>query len=71
MKPKVHPVRIEKSVEQREEAMQNKTAQWILWAITMIVFSALAFSGHFELLALAIVLSSLVWYTVVPRTTSR
>jgi len=51
--------------------MQNKTAQWILWAITMIVFSALAFSGHFELLALAIVLSSLVWYTVVPRTTSR
>ncbi len=51
--------------------MQSKTAQWILWAITMIVFSVLTLSGHFDLLALAIVLSSLVWYTVVPRTTSR
>ena len=51
--------------------MRNKTAQWVLWAITMIVFSALTLSGHFELLALAIALSSLVWYTLVPRTTSR
>jgi hypothetical protein len=55
----------------KEDAMQTKAAQWILWAITMIVFSALTLSGHFELLALAIVLSSLVWFTVVPRTTSR
>ena len=51
--------------------MQTKTAQWILWAITMVVFSALTLSGHFQLLALAIVLSSLLWYTLVPRTTSR
>lgn len=51
--------------------MQSKTAQWILWAITMIIFSALTLSRHFDWLALAIVLSSLVWYTVVPRPTSR
>jgi membrane protein implicated in regulation of membrane protease activity len=51
--------------------MQSKTAQWILWATTMIIFLALTLSGHFDWLGLAIVLSSLVWYTVVPRTTSR
>ena len=51
--------------------MQSKTAQWILWAITMIIFSGLALSRHFDALAVAIVLSSLVWYTFVPRTTSR
>jgi len=51
--------------------MQTKAAQWILWAIMMTIFSALTLSGHYEWLALAIVLSSLVWYTLVPRTISR
>ena len=51
--------------------MRSKTAQWILWAITMAIFSALALSGHFDSLAVAIILSSLVWYGLVPRTTSR
>lgn len=51
--------------------MQSKTAQWILWAITMMVFSVLALTSHFDALLLAIVVSSLVWYTVVPRTSSR
>jgi hypothetical protein len=51
--------------------MQTKTSQWILWAVTMVVFSTLTLTGHFEVLALAIVLSSLVWNTVVPRATSR
>jgi hypothetical protein len=51
--------------------MQTKTAQWILWAITMIIFSALTLSGQYEWLALALILSSLVWYKVVPHTTSR
>ena len=51
--------------------MQNKTAQWILWAITMMILLALTLSGRFDWLAVAIVLSSLVWYMVVPRTTSR
>lgn len=51
--------------------MKCKTAQWILWAITMSVFLGLTLSGHFDWLAVAIVASSLVWYTVVPHTTSR
>jgi hypothetical protein len=51
--------------------MKSKTAQWILWAITMIIFFVLTVSGHFDALIVAMIISSLVWYTVVPRTTSR
>lgn len=51
--------------------MKSKTAQWILWAITMVIFLALTVSGHFDALIVAMIISSLVWYTVVPRTTSR
>jgi hypothetical protein len=51
--------------------MKTKTSQWILWAITMALFLVLSLTGHFDWLAIAIVASFLVWYTVVPRTTSR
>lgn len=51
--------------------MHTKTAQWILWAITMIVLLALTIGRHFIALLIALIVSSLVWYMVVPRTTSR
>ena len=51
--------------------MQSKLAQWILWAFIMTTLSALALGGHYDALLVAIVLASLVWYTVVPRTISR
>ena len=51
--------------------MQSKIAQWILWAIIMIVFSALAIGGYYATLFIALIISSLVWYMVVPRTASR
>jgi len=51
--------------------MQSKTAQWILWAITMSIFAALTLTRHFDVLLVAMVISSLVWYVVVPRTASR
>jgi len=51
--------------------MHTNTAQWVLWAITMIVFSALAISRHFDALLVALIISSLVWYVVVPHTASR
>ena len=51
--------------------MQSKTAQWILWAITMAVFGALSLTRHFDALLVAMVISSVVWYVVVPRTASR
>jgi hypothetical protein len=59
------------SERRRRFIMQSKTAQWILWAITMIIFSVLAVGRHFDALLVAIILSSLVWYTVVPRRASR
>ena len=51
--------------------MKSKTAQWILWAITMVVFLALTLSSHFDALMVALVVASLVWFAVVPRTASR
>ena len=50
--------------------MKSQTAQWILWAITMTIFLALSLTGHFDALLVAMIVSSLVWYTVVPRSTS-
>jgi hypothetical protein len=46
--------------------MANKTVQWILWAIAMAIFLALALSGHTGLLGLAITAVAVIWYTVVP-----
>jgi hypothetical protein len=51
--------------------MKCKSAQWILWTVTMIIFLWLTLSGHFNWLIVAMIVSSLVWYTVVPRTISR
>jgi len=50
--------------------MANKTAQWILWAITMVVFLALTLTGHTTLLGLTITAVAVVWYTVVPTARS-
>jgi hypothetical protein len=46
--------------------MANKTLQWIVWAIAMVLFLGLTLSGHTTLLGLAITAVALVWYTVVP-----
>lgn len=51
--------------------MQSTTAQWMLWAITMIIFSVLTISRHYDVLLAALIVSSLVWYMVVPRASSR
>jgi len=47
--------------------MTNQAAQWILWAIAMTVFLALALSGHIKLLGLAITAVALLWYGIVPE----
>jgi hypothetical protein len=51
--------------------MKSKTAQWILWAMAMSIFLGLSWSSHFDWLGVAILATSLVWYTVVPRAASR
>ncbi len=50
--------------------MKSKTAQWILWAITMAIFLALSLTRHFDALLVAILVSWLVWSTLVARTAS-
>ena len=51
--------------------MRNTTLQWILWAVTMAVFLWLTLTSRWDWLIVAMVASSLVWYKVVPRTSSR
>jgi hypothetical protein len=51
--------------------MLSNHAQWILWAIAMVVFLGLTLTGHTTLLGLAITAVALVWYGVVPEGHSR
>lgn len=46
--------------------MANRSWQWILWGIAMVVFLGLTLSGHTTLLGLTITAVAVVWYTVVP-----
>jgi hypothetical protein len=46
--------------------MANRSWQWTLWAIAMVVFLGLTLSGHTTLLGLTMTAVALVWYTVVP-----
>jgi len=50
--------------------MANKTVQWILWAIAMVIFLALTLTGHTTLLGLTITTVAIVWYSVVPEARS-
>ena len=51
--------------------MTSKSVQWVLWAIAMTVFLALALTGHTILLGLAITVVALMWYGIVPAAISR
>jgi hypothetical protein len=50
--------------------MANKRAQWIMWAIAMVIFLALTLTGHTTLLGLAITAVAIGWYSVVPEARS-
>jgi hypothetical protein len=50
--------------------MNAKTAQWILWAALMLVFSALTLAGRWLDLTLALTLSAVIWYGIVPEPSS-
>ncbi len=51
--------------------MHCRTTQFILWTITLVIFFDLAMAHQFDRLIVAVLISSLVWSAVVPRTTSR
>ena len=46
--------------------MNRRTTEWILWAIAMVVFGALALSGRTLDLGVAIAIVAVLWYVIVP-----
>jgi hypothetical protein len=51
--------------------MSSKIAQWSIWAALMLVFSALTLAGRWLDLALALGAGAVLWYGIVPKTSSR
>ena len=51
--------------------MKSNVTQWILWAVAMVMFTALTLSGHWNWLGMAIMAVAVIWYTVVPKGHSR
>jgi hypothetical protein len=46
--------------------MSSKTLQWTVWALVMALFSALTLAGRWIDLALAMTVTAVVWYRIVP-----
>ena len=66
------PQRVNKDVGFSPEAlMKSKTAQWIVWAVAMVIFTALTLGGHWYWLTAAITAVAVIWYAVVPKASSR
>jgi len=47
--------------------MSRVALQWTIWAVLMAVFSALTLAGRWLDLALALTISGVFWYGIVPR----
>jgi hypothetical protein len=45
--------------------------EWTVWLAAMIVFAALALSGHWNDLGNALVITGVLWYALVPEYHSR
>jgi hypothetical protein len=50
--------------------MYRQSAQWILWAVTMIIFTWLTLTGRWDWLTIGILASTILWYGIVPRSYS-
>ncbi len=50
--------------------MKCQTAEWIFWAIAMVVFLWLALNGRMRDLGLAIAAVAVLWYVIVPAVSS-
>ena len=46
--------------------MTRCTLQWTIWIAAMAVFTALAISGRWTELGIALVITGVLWYTLVP-----
>ena len=50
--------------------MTNKTVQWTIWALLMILFTALTLAARWLDLALAMTVAAVLWYGIVPEARS-
>jgi hypothetical protein len=53
-----------------EFVMSSKTVQWIVWAFVMFVFTGLTLASRWIDLALALTITAVVWYGIVPESSS-
>jgi len=51
--------------------MSSKTAQWMVWAVLMALFTTLTLAARWTDLALALTLTAVFWYGIVPEPGSR
>jgi hypothetical protein len=51
--------------------MRSKTVQWIVWAFVMFVFTGLTLAARWIDLALALTITAVLWYGIVPEARSR
>jgi dolichyl-phosphate-mannose--protein O-mannosyl transferase len=51
--------------------MNSKTTQWIIWVLLMTLFTGLTLAGRWIDLALALTITAVVWYGIVPEPRSR
>lgn len=47
--------------------MSNCTFEWIVWIAAMVIFSTLAIAGRWTELGVALVVTGVLWYTLVPE----
>jgi hypothetical protein len=47
--------------------MNRCTLEWIIFVIAMIVFLGFALSGRWADLGIALVITGVLWYTLVPE----
>jgi len=50
----------------QELRMTSKTVQWTIWAILMVLFTALTLTARWTDLALALTVTAIIWYGIVP-----
>ena len=51
----------------QEAVMSSKSVQWTIWAVLMVVFTALTLTAHWLGLALALTVTAVIWYGIVPE----
>jgi len=47
--------------------MTRVNLEWLVWAIAMILFSELALSGRWIQLGVALTVTGVLWYALVPE----